>query len=535
MTGDIDGALTRLFSPGQVIELRILGDRTRFGYYNDYAKLAADAAMFDACPDTRGIYITLNQVNPVLLNRCINHLKVADRKDTLTSDGDIIRRRWLPIDIDPVRPSGISSSDEEHQASLRKAEQIALFLTGLGWPEPVSASSGNGAHLLYQIDLPVDPENSAIVSSCLKVLDQIFSDTCCTVDTSVHNPARIWKLYGTISRKGDNSSERPCRRAKIISIPTDLSVVPLSDLAHLSRMAEQKGPDTALSHPSSSPIRRPTDPMDLGGWLMEKGLIHIEKPYADGRLFSFAQCPFSTAHTDGEYAIQFENGAIFAGCHHTSCGGGSQRWPELKNQFTSSPKSRDFDRWKRKNNRDRAEGRMAAGTEWGAGDLEGTATHIIPVDDTPLSPTQEEALRVLREGRPITYLLDAFARGHEGDSIVAQCLIMSLASRSVKNSNGLHVLVTGESGKGKSHAFNTMLSLVPGRFRLSGGMSDKALFYMDDISDGSVICMDDISLSDQMQEILKGVTTRFHEPFVYRTVDKDRKPVQRQIPAKCVW
>lgn len=58
---------------------------------------------------------------------------------------------------------------------------------------------------------------------------------------------------------------------------------------------------------------------------------------------------------------------------------------------------------------------------------------------------------------------------HEGDDIVARCLIMSFASRSVINSNGLHVLMTGESGKGKSHTFDTMLQHIP---RNSGSVGD---------------------------------------------------------------
>lgn len=95
---------------------------------------------------------------------------------------------------------------------------------------------------------------------------------------------------------------------------------------------------------------------------------------------------------------------------------------------------------------------------------------------------------------------------------------MSLASWSVLNSKGLHVSVTGESGKGKSHAFETMLRQVPPDLRLDGRMSDKTLFYIEDIKAGSVIALDDTALSEQMSEILKGVTTSFAEPFKYHTV-----------------
>ncbi len=103
------------------------------------------------------------------------------------------------------------------------------------------------------------------------------------------------------------------------------------------------------------------------------------------------------------------------------------------------------------------------------------------------------------------------------------------------NSKGLHVSITGESGKGKSHAIETMRSLIPEHSRLDGRLSDKALFYMEDLRAGTVITLDDVGLSDQLQEILKGVTTSFQRPFLYRTVNKDRKPQVCTIPERCVW
>lgn len=42
------------------------------------------------------------------------------------------------------------------------------------------------------------------------------------------------------------------------------------------------------------------------------------------------------------------------------------------------------------------------------------------------------------------------------------------------------------------------------------------------ILDGTVIILNEISLSDGRQEILKEVTTSFRRPFKYRTVNKDR-------------
>ena len=155
----------------------------------------------------------------------------------------------------------------------------------------------------------------------------------------------------------------------------------------------------------------------------------------------------------------------------------------------------------------------------------------------PVSPGAiAEATRILQDGDPVRYMLDTFALDHVGDQIVAECMVMSLASRSVLNSKGLHVSVTGETGKGKSHAFGTMLRQVPSDLRLDGRMSDKALFYIEDIRPGSVIALDDTALSEQMSEILKGVTTSFQEPFKYHTVSKDRKGQECRIPERCaLW
>ena len=111
---------------------------------------------------------------------------------------------------------------------------------------------------------------------------------------------------------------------------------------------------------------------------------------------------------------------------------------------------------------------------------------------------------------------------------------LSLASRSVLNTNGLHVSSPGK-WKGKSHAFTTLLQQVPKRFRLAGRMSNKALFYVENLQPGSVIVFDDTTLSEDMAEILKGVTTSFREPFLYRTVSKDRKGQVCTIPERCIW
>jgi len=515
MGDEVLAAARNLIAPGQVVEVRaITDDGIASGYFDSAEELAQKVEAVDVLPSVQGIYLTLNPVNPALLSRRANRIKMRlGKKDVTTADADIVRRRWLPVDVDPVRPSGVSSTDGEHAAAIAKAERIAEYLTGMNWPAPVLADSGNGAHLLYRIDLPNDDETRDLVKRCLEVLASVFNDTDAQVDVANFNAARIWKLYGTMSRKGDSTADRPHRRASIIRAPAEPGVV---DRALLVRLAGVLPDPPAASVPvrpagkTGGPSSRA--PLDLRRWLADHHVgVQSEKPYQGGTLFLFEQCPFSGAHKDGAFAIQFANGAIHAGCHHESCGGGSQRWQELRERFEPGKK------------------RNAPKPESPAPNI---STGPTPA---PEDACMNEALLVLRSGDPLRAMLRTFALDHEGDETVAECLIMSLASRSVLNTTGLHVSVSGESGKGKSHAFSTLIRQVPERHQLAGSMSNKALFYIENLQPGTVIVLDDTSLSDDMSEILKGVTTSFRKPFIYRTVNKDRKGFVCTIPERCVW
>ena len=511
MNDAIRQAISVLTAPGQVIELRAIGEHITSGYFDNPDELTRIATILDTSW-YQGIYLTLNPVREALLSRRANRIKQRlGRTDPSTADVDIISRTWLPIDLDPIRPAGISSSDEEHQAAITRAGEVAAFLTDLGFPAPIIADSGNGAHLLYRIDLPNDKSSRDLIAACLTSLDIRFSDHWCRVDTANANASRIWKLYGTLSRKGDSTASRPHRRSALLQVPKEVSVV---SPALLKRLASLYPTEPTLHH---KPVfNRGGAPFDLKAWLDQHLPGYREKPYLGGTLYLLDSCPFSTAHQDGAYAIQFANGAIFAGCHHDSCGGGTQRWSDLKARFDppSPPRKKH------------ADSRQASALQAESG---------VPEKDPAPLPFQAEALQIMQNESPLQYLMSTFALDHEGDKTVAESLIMSLASRSVLNSKGLHVSITGESGKGKSHAIGTLLRQVPPAYRLDGRISEKALFYITDMQPGTVIALDDHALSDQMQEILKGVTSSFQREFVYRTVSKDRTGQVCTIPERCVW
>src|SRR5262245_39258745 len=115
---EIRRTLDLLFEPGQVIELRALVSKKRIdaGYFTDRDKLIAAARRYNG---TAPQYVVANVIDPCLLARYNNrmeHYAVAT-----STDDQVIARRWLPIDFDPARPTGIPSSDAEHAEAHQRA------------------------------------------------------------------------------------------------------------------------------------------------------------------------------------------------------------------------------------------------------------------------------------------------------------------------------------------------------------------------------------------------------------------------------
>ena len=204
---EICRAINVYFEPGDVVEIRAFKNRrcTISGYYDDFDRLAEDVVRISRL--VGGVYVTLNRINRDLLARRTN--RYEEFAETTTSDNQVQRRRWFPIDLDPVRPAGISASNEEHEAALARAQQIRQFLVEtLAWPEPVLADSGNGAHVLVRADLPNDEASTNLIQAGLKALAAKFTDTKVVVDEGYTtrresgNFRARWLAKGIIPRRG---------------------------------------------------------------------------------------------------------------------------------------------------------------------------------------------------------------------------------------------------------------------------------------------------------------------------------------------
>lgn len=218
------------FNPGEVTEIRAYGLSRQnkawegwaggagivYGYFDNAEDFGKCAESLEAAK-APGIYFVLNPVKPDLLARAANRLKAANVKTVTTSDPNIRFLRWLFLDLDPIREKGISSSDEELKESIKLRNDIFRWCKK-EWDitEMIPAVSGNGAHLMIRFpDLENNEENASSIKDSLAAMHEKFSTDKVDVDTSVFNPSRICKLYGTTARKGDHIPARPHRRSYI--------------------------------------------------------------------------------------------------------------------------------------------------------------------------------------------------------------------------------------------------------------------------------------------------------------------------------
>ena len=324
MSAEIRRAIELIAGPawerGDVVELRALKTTkgTVSGYFDaDHIdEFVKEADKWSGVG--QGVYITLNPIMPACLARSANHCKPYVHGTT--GDKEITHRNWFLVDFDPERPSGISATDAEKQLALDKALQAREWLTEQGWPLPIYADSGNGAHLLYRVDLPVDDGN--LLKSVLKALSDKFGDETVGVDLKVHNPARISKLYGTLSCKGDDMEDRPYRVAEILEVPDAIEVVS-------RELLEATRPTTTKPTGSFDPNAQH---FNVVAYLDAHGIgVGKEKDFGDGRLWELDHCPWRPNEDDGgPFVVQHVDGRITAKCHHNKCEG--KGWEDLRDK-----------------------------------------------------------------------------------------------------------------------------------------------------------------------------------------------------------
>ncbi|MED1561531.1 hypothetical protein AJ85_17080 [Alkalihalobacillus alcalophilus ATCC 27647 = CGMCC 1.3604] len=312
--------LEKLKKDNEVIEVRILktDKGTISGYFDDHDSLVQAVKKYIGKYD---IYITLNPVKKELLARCKNRLQTYAK--TSSQDGDIERIQKILIDIDPMRASGISSSEDEKKSALELVKKIRKDLMEEGFSEPVVADSGNGYHMLLAVDLDNTKGNVEMIKAFLAALDFLYSTDKAQVDVTTYNPSRIVKFYGTKACKGDNTTDRPHRWSKIVKVPAQLNGISQSQI---QKIAAKKPKE---EKPSKKVAKGKT--LDVNEFIQKHNLdLAYSAAYGgNATKYILGTCPWNSDHTDNSaYIIQYDSGGLAAGCHHNTCSG--ENWKSLR-------------------------------------------------------------------------------------------------------------------------------------------------------------------------------------------------------------
>lgn len=312
--------LERALLDSRVIEVRAAGvGHWVSGLFDDLGKLARAVGALDDC----NVYGTLNRPRAGL--PVLNRFGGAALTD---SDIELITR--LPLDFDPNRQADSPSTDAEVDAACRARDIVVAALSAVGWPTPAIGWSGNGAHALYRCRIPPSREWRTTAAALYTGLrDQFrdqFRDLGVSFDTTVRNPSRIWRLYGTANRKGVATADRPHRIAQV-RVPTTWGQVTQDQVERLA--ATLKPAPAPRRQASSMTQTRPSgagdySTLDAVAWFTAHGAYR--RPLDNGK--HAVICPWGDQHTTssatGTDTVIWERGAggwpTFH-CSHAHCDG----------------------------------------------------------------------------------------------------------------------------------------------------------------------------------------------------------------------
>ncbi len=318
---EIKRTLEVMVMQGDVVELRIFdqNDKKFCGWFTDMDRMAEAALSHDAAAE--GTYYTCNACVPDMIGIANNRIVPCK---TASSEKNMLRRRIIGIDIDPRRnPVKISSTDEEHNLSIEKAREIRDWLKAQGWSDPVLGDSGNGAHLDYFVDLPVSEDIKMLYKRLFEFLKSKFSNDKIDVQ-GFEDANRVWKLYGTMVRKGENLPNRPHRKSKILEMPENKILITLEQIKAIADNVPEdiKEQNKITPQPQSNNKGNAWTPEILKAWLDKYNIeIARTKTDSDKTYFILKACLFNPDHAGSKEAeVHIDpNGVIGYKCHHNSC------------------------------------------------------------------------------------------------------------------------------------------------------------------------------------------------------------------------
>lgn len=329
--------LDRLFQDSCIVELRhnLDGRRWESGLFSDSDAFRREVMRRE---HLGALYSSLNRPHKdrVVPNSMGSRPLCNDDIETVTR---------LPFDFDPQRPTGVSSTALELAAALRCRDAVVGALSAYGWPMPALAISGNGAHAVYRINVKPTADWTKCVAILYCGVRNLFSELLAAegvkFDTAVRNPGRIWRLYGSVNRKGDATPERPHRMAACTLPAGKWDTVPVKVLErfiqqHQPAVVHERRVETARRYANAPRGKGDYRTLDVVAWFQQHGAYR--KPVGPG--VHGVICPWSVEHSTGrptpsETVIFDARADRWPGfhCHHSHCDGRTLRdvlalWPD---------------------------------------------------------------------------------------------------------------------------------------------------------------------------------------------------------------
>ena len=320
----------------ELTEVRILdGSKTYSGYFRDVRALIQAIEPYDNYPHAQ-IYFTLNHIKDACYSRCPEKIIMIKREPT-TGDLDIDGRTHVLIDLDPKRPAGVSSSNQELEYAHLRAVKVYRYLLEQGFNEPIICKSGNGYHVIIPCAIVVNDETTQVIKTFIQVLAMLFSDDKVDIDEKVFNPSRICKLYGVTARKGENTEERPWRQSQIVKVPKEIKP---TDIAYFKKVAALMPKD----EPKPAAWNNYQERFDLVEFLMKHSIGYKAERVAGGTKYILDHCPFNDQHKHKDAVIfQRDNGAIGFICLHNSCS--DKTWKDVRLLFEPDAYQKQFNQY----------------------------------------------------------------------------------------------------------------------------------------------------------------------------------------------
>lgn len=295
----------------ELVEIRIIDPvykKTYSGYFTDIETIIREIAKYDYC----GLYFTLNVINEACYSR-EQHDRISQKPKSTTSDNDIIARKWCLIDIDCDKPADTNSSDEEKELAKSVVNNVYKFLRDEGFEQPVICDSANGYHLVYKQNMIACTESTEVMKKFLKVLDMYFSTDRIKIDCTTFNSSRVCKLYGSYSRKGSDTQERPQRESKILRVPQQVKATAneyFEKVASYYPVPEKKDRTNFYS----------TEKFDLDDFLVKHNIrIRNRVETSEYTKYVLEECPFNHSHTAPDSAVfKMRDGSFGFKCLHNT-------------------------------------------------------------------------------------------------------------------------------------------------------------------------------------------------------------------------